>query len=71
MYYIIENQIKADETVNTTTQGRSTLASALSYYYERCSKMVVTELYPKVAIMLCDAELNVIEHKVIDTQFAS
>lgn len=68
-YYVIENQIRADGVINTSTTARSSFASGLSMYYDRCSKMVMTELYPKVAVMLCDAELNVIEHKVIETQW--
>lgn len=68
-YYVIENQIRADGVINTSTTARQSFASGLSMYYDRCSKMVMTELYPKVAVMLCDAELNVIEHKVIETQW--
>ena len=68
-HYVIENQIRADGTVNNTVTARSSFASGLSLYYDRCSKMVVTELYPKVAVMLTDEELNVIEHQVITTQW--
>lgn len=68
-YYVIENQIRADAVINTSTTGRSSFASGLSLYYDRCSKMVMTELYPKVAVMLVDEELNVIEHQVIETQY--
>lgn len=69
MYFVIENQIRPDGMVNTSTTAKATTASALSYFYERCSKMVMTELYPKVSVMLTDEELNVIEHKTIDTQY--
>jgi len=68
-YYVIENQIRADGAVNTSTTARSSFASGLSLYYDRCAKMVMTELYPKVAVMLTDEELNVIEHQVITTQW--
>ena len=68
-HYVTENQIRADGTVNNTVTARSSFASGLSLYYDRCSKMVVTELYPKVAVMLTDEELNVIEHQVITTQW--
>jgi len=68
-YYVIENQIRADGAVNTSTTARSSFASGLSLYYDRCAKMVMTELYPKVAVMLTDEELNVIEHQVIETQY--
>lgn len=69
MYFIVENHINPNGTVNTETVARQTFASALSFYHERYSKMVMTELYPKVAIMLCDADLNVVQHDIIDTQY--
>lgn len=69
MYYVIENQIRADGQINNSVTARQSFASGLSLYYDRCSKMVMTELYPQVAVMLTDAELNVIEQKVITTQY--
>lgn len=69
MYYVIENQIRADGQINNSMTARQSFASGLSLYYDRCSKMVMTELYPKVAVMLVDEELNVIEQKVIETQY--
>lgn len=69
MYYIIENQRNAEGTINTSTIARSSFASALSYYHERYSKMVVTELFVSVSLLLCDADLNVIEHATIETQY--
>lgn len=69
MYYVIENQIRADGQINNSVTARQSFASGLSLYYDRCSKMVMTELYPKVAVMLTDEELNVIEHQVIQTQW--
>lgn len=68
-YYVIENQIRADGVINNSMTARQSFASGLSLYYDRCSKMVMTELYPKVAVMLVDEELNVIEQKVIETQY--
>lgn len=68
-YYVIENQIRADGQINNSVTARQSFASGLSLYYDRCSKMVMTELYPKVAVMLTDAELNAIEHQVITTQW--
>lgn len=64
MYYIIEHDIK-NETITTTETGRGSFASALSLYHERYSKMVVTEVYDKIALMLVDSELNVIKHDII------
>lgn len=68
-YYVIENQIRADGVINNSMTARQSFASGLSLFYDRCSKMVVTELYPKVAISLVDEELNEIKHEVIQTQW--
>lgn len=70
-YYVIENQIRDDGQINNSMTARQSFASGLSLYYDRCSKMVMTELYPKVAVMLVDEELNVIEHKIIETQYVA
>lgn len=69
MYFIIENQTRPDGVVNTSTTSRATFASALSYYHERFSKMIVTDLYTRVALLLTDADLNPIQHDPIDTQY--
>ncbi len=68
-YTIIENQHRADGEINTVIEHRQTLASAQSYYYERKSKMVMTELYPSVHIILLDSNLVPLEHADIDTQY--
>lgn len=68
-FFIIENQIRDDGEVNTTTTSRSTFALAVSYYHERYSKMVVNTQFPQVALMLTDEKLSVIDHAVIDTLY--
>lgn len=69
MYYIIENQIREDGQVNTSTTGRENINSALSYYHERFSKMTMTELYTSVALLLVDENLNTIEHHIVQTMY--
>ena len=69
MYFIIENQKRTDGVVNTTTTGRSTFASALSYYHERYSKMVMNTDFVWVSLMLVDEELNVVEQAKVDTLY--
>ena len=69
MFYIIEHDIKPDGTVNVSEVGRSTESMAKSYYYERYSKMLVTETFKKVALMLVDENLTIYEHSVITTQY--
>lgn len=68
-YFISENQKRPDGVINTSTTARSGFASALSYYHDRYSKMVMTELYTSVSLMLVDEDLNVVEHATIETQY--
>lgn len=70
MYYVIEHDKRPDGLVNTSETARSTFASALSLFYDRASKMVVTDQFTSVSIMLVDEDLNVIEQKQIETQYA-
>lgn len=69
MYYIVEHQTRPDGVVNVSETAKATFASALSYYHERYSKMVMTELYTSVSIMLVDADLTVIQHDTIKTLY--
>ncbi len=69
MFYIIEHDIKPDGTVNASEVGRTTEAMARSYYFERYSKMLVNETFKRVALMLTDENLTILEHEVIDTQY--
>lgn len=69
MYYILENQIRPDGEVNTSTTARTTFSNALSFYYERCSKMVTTELFTSVHLMLVDEMLNVVKADHLETTY--
>jgi len=68
-YYVIEHQKREDGEVNISEVQKNSFASGLSYYHERYSKMVMTELYTSVSIMLVDENLNVIEQATIQTQY--
>lgn len=70
MYFIIENQIRPDGQVNSITVSRDTFASALSYYHERFSKMLMTDMFVSVSIMLVDANLNQLQKDTIKTLYA-
>lgn len=70
-YYIIENQHRPDGQVNNSATVRSNLASALSYYHERYSKMVMTDLYTSVSLLLVDANLKQIQHDNINTLYVA
>lgn len=67
-YFIIEHQKRIDGEVNVSEVSRSNLASALSYYHERYSKMIVNTEFVSVALSLVDEELNVIQHDAFATQ---
>ena len=67
-YFIIEIQNRADGIDNVLDiVSRQTLATGLSYFYDRCSKMSATTLYPTVTIMLIDSEGTILENKHLTT----
>lgn len=67
-YFIIEIQNRADGVDNVQEiVSRQTMASGLSYFYDRCSKMSATTLYPTVTLMLIDSNGTVIENKHLTT----
>ena len=69
-YLIIEVQNRADGVNNVQSiVSRNSLASGLSYFYDRCSKMAATELYPTVTLMLIDTNGLVIENKHLTTAY--
>ena len=67
-YFIIEIQNRADGVDNVQEiVSRQTLASGLSYFYDRCSKMSATTLYPTVSVLLINSEGTVIKNERIKT----
>ena len=67
-YLIIEIQNRADGMNNVQPiVSRNSLSTGLSYFYDRCSKMAATELYPTVTVMLIDSEGTIIENKHLTT----
>lgn len=67
-YFIIEIQNRADGVDNVQEiVSRQTLATGLSYFYDRCSKMAATTLYPTVTVMLIDSEGTILENKHLTT----
>lgn len=71
-YYIIEIQNRADGIDNVQPiVARQTLATGLSYFYDRCSKMAGTTLYPTVTLMLIDSNGKVIEDKHLTTAYVA
>jgi len=69
-YYIVELQNRADGLTNSTITQRSSLANALSYYYERKSKLIPNTEFVSAVLMLIDNEGNTIEEaELIETQY--
>lgn len=71
-YYIIEIQNRDDGIDNVQSiVARQSLATGLSYFYDRCSKMAGTTLYPTVTLMLIDSWGKVIENVHLTTAYPS
>lgn len=68
-HFIIEHQTRPDGEINMSEVERRNFASALSYYHERYSKMLVNTEFVSVSIMLVDENLNVVQHDTIQTQY--
>lgn len=69
-YHIIEIQNRADGINNVQNiESRNSLATGLSYYYDRCSKMAATTLYPTVTLILIDSNGVVYENKHLTTAY--
>ena len=67
MYLIEETQKRKDGVINVQpTVSRETTESAMSYFYERCSKMSATEVYEWVAVKICDERLKEIDRKIFE-----
>ena len=67
-YFIIEIQNRADGIDNVLDiVSRQSLATGLSYFYDRCGKMAATTLYPAVTLMLIDSEGTILENKHLTT----
>ena len=67
-YYIIEIQNRDDGIDNVqAVVSRQSLASGMSYFYDRCSKMAGTTLYPTVTIVLMDSNGTIIKNEHLTT----
>lgn len=69
MYYIIEHDIRPDGVVNTSETGRSTFASALSFYYDRMSKLVMNTDFTSAHLMLVEENLSVVKNDDVETLY--
>lgn len=71
-YFIIEIQNRADGVDNVQQiVSRNSLANGLSYFYDRCSKMAATTLYPTVTLMLIGSDGTVIKNEHLTTAYVA
>lgn len=71
-YHIIEIQRRPDGINNVQSiETRNSLATGLSYYYQRCSTMAATTLYVSVTLILIDSDGQVIENKKLPTAYVA
>ena len=71
-YLTIEVQNRADGVNNIQPiVSRNSLATGLSYYYERCSAMAATTLYPTVTLVLMDTNGTIYENKHLQTAYVA
>lgn len=69
-YHIIEIQRRPDGINNVLEiVSRNSLATGLSYYYDRCSKMAATTLFVSVTLILVDSDGQIIENKHLTTAY--
>lgn len=67
-YHIIEIQRRPDGINNVQAiETRNSLATGLSYYYQRCAAMAATQLYVSVTLILINSDGLVIENKKLTT----
>lgn len=69
MYYILEHDIRPDGVINTTETSRSSLALALSYYYDRQSKLVVNTDFVSAHLMLLTERLVIVKKDDVETSY--
>ena len=69
MFYVIELDNRPDGTTNSDLKGYQSFASAMAYYYQRCSVAVATELFTSVVLTVMDNEGTIIENKVLQTNY--
>lgn len=66
-YFVTELQARPDGIVNSTITARSSLATGLSYYYDRASKAVTSTQFTGVALTLQDEQGTIILNEHFDT----
>lgn len=66
-YFITELDARPDGIINSSITARSSLATGLSYYYDRASKAVTSTQFTGVALTLQDEQGTIILNEHFDT----
>ena len=66
-YFVTELQARPDGIINSSITTRSSLATGLSYYYDRASKAVTSTQFTGVALTLQDEQGTIILNEHFDT----
>lgn len=68
-YFVTELDARPDGIINNTLTSRSSLATGLSYYYDRASKAVTSTQFTGVALTLQDETGNLLLNDHFDTLY--
>ena len=68
-YFITELDARPDGIINNSITSRSSLATGLSYYYDRASKAVTSQQFTGVALTLQDENGNILLNDHFDTEY--
>lgn len=66
-YFVTELQARPDGIINNSITSRSSLATGLSYYYDRASKAVTSTQFTGVALTLQDEQGTILLNEHFDT----
>ena len=66
-YFVTELDARPDGIINNSITSRSSLATGLSYYYDRASKAVTSTQFTGVALTLQDEQGTIILNDHFDT----
>lgn len=70
-YFITELQARPDNIVNSSITARSSLATGLSYYYDRASKAVTSTQFTGVALTLQDENGTIVLNEHFETEYTA
>lgn len=70
-YFVTELQARPDGIINSNITARSSLATGLSYYYDRASKAVTSQQFTGVALTLQDENGTIVLNEHFETEYTA